>query len=144
MTSGRLVPRSHRHHHSNKTGLSVERKNKKQRPQHRHHACGTKITPGTTKVAPHTLLGKPWFECSNMDGVIVTTATANNYVMIYGDVRAGFVIVDRIGSTLELIPNILGSNQRPTGQRGALLWFRTGSEVVNTAVLRLLDVPTTA
>ena len=79
-----------------------------------------------------------------MDGVIVTTATANNYVMIYGDVRAGFVIVDRIGSTLELIPNILGSNQRPTGQRGALLWFRTGSEVVNTAVLRLLDVPTTA
>ncbi len=96
------------------------------------------------RQTPPMLLGKPWDENSNMDGAINAAATANNYVLIYGDVRQGFIIVDRIGSTIELIPNLVGANQRPTGQRGALLWFRTGSKVVVPAALRLLDVPTTA
>lgn len=93
---------------------------------------------------PPYLLGKRFHENSNMDGSINAAATANNYVMVYGDVRAGFYIVDRVGSTLELIPNIMGDNNRPTGQRGALLWFRTGSEVVVPQALRLLDIPTAA
>ena len=75
---------------------------------------------------------------------INAAATASNYAVIYGDVAKGFFIVDRIGSTLELIPNLIGDNQRPMGQRGALLWFRTGSEVVVPQALRLLDVPTAA
>ena len=94
--------------------------------------------------AQATLLGKAWHECSNMDGAIDAAATANNYVMIYGDVRRAFFIVDRVGSTLELIPNVVGANQRPTGQRGAILWFRSGSEVVVPQALRMLDVPTAA
>jgi HK97 family phage major capsid protein len=93
---------------------------------------------------PPQLAGKPWFELSNMDGTINAAATANNYLLVYGDVRAGFIIADRIGTTLELIPNMVGANNRPTGERGALLWFRTGSKVVVPAALRLLDVPTTA
>lgn len=52
--------------------------------------------------------------------------------------------MDRVGSQLEIIANLVGSNQRPTGQRGALLWFRTGSEVVVPEAARLLDIPTTA
>lgn len=79
-----------------------------------------------------------------MDGTIDAAATANAYAMIYGDVAKGFFIVDRVGSTLELIPNLIGASQRPTGQRGALLWFRTGSEVVVPQALRLLDIPTAA
>jgi len=94
--------------------------------------------------APASLLGKAWHECSNMDGAIDAAATANNFVLIYGDVRRAFYIVDRVGSTLELIPNLVGANQRPTGERGAILWFRTGSEVVIPQALRMLDVPTTA
>jgi predicted phage gp36 major capsid-like protein len=54
------------------------------------------------------------------------------------------VIVDRIGATLETIQHVVGPNNRPTGQRGALLWFRTGSDVVNPNALRVLSVPTTA
>lgn len=93
---------------------------------------------------PPYLLGKRWHENSNMDSTTVVSATANNYLLIYGDIRAGFVIADRIGSTLELIPNLMGANGRPTGERGALLWFRTGSEVVVPQALRMLDIPTTA
>jgi HK97 family phage major capsid protein len=96
------------------------------------------------EVGSDRLLRKPLHELSNMDGSINAAATANNYVLAYGDFGTGFVIVDRIGTTLELIPNIVGSNRRPTGQRGALLWFRTGSDVVVPQALRLLDVPTTA
>lgn len=92
-----------------------------------------------------SLLGKQWHENSNMDGTYNPAATANNYVLIYGDVAAGFFIVDRIGATLELIPQLFGTtNGRPTGERGAVLWFRTGSKVVRTQALRMLDIPTTA
>jgi len=96
------------------------------------------------RQSPATLLGKPWNENSNMDGAINAAATANNYVLIYGDVARGYYIVDRIGATLELIPNLMGADNRPTGQRGALLWFRTGGEVVVPQALRMLDIPTTA
>lgn len=66
-----------------------------------------------------------------------------DYVLLYGDFT-NFVIVDRVGTTMELVPHLFGANQRPTGQRGALLWFRTGSDVVIPNAFRLLDVPTTA
>ena len=93
---------------------------------------------------PPTLLGKPFYENSNMDSAIDPAATANNYMAVYGDIARAFYIVDRVGSTLEIIPNLMGANQRPTGERGALLWFRTGSKVVNVPAARLLDIPTTA
>jgi HK97 family phage major capsid protein len=91
---------------------------------------------------PPYLLGKPRVENSNMDGTIDADATANNHALIYGDIAQAFFIVDRIGATLELVPNLFGANGRPAAQRGALPWFRTGSEVVNIAAARLLDVPT--
>lgn len=95
------------------------------------------------EVRSDQLLRKPLFELSNMDGSINAAATASNYVLAYGD-WSNFVIVDRIGSQIELIPNLVGANGRPTGQRGAFLWFRTGSDVVVNEAFRLLDVPTTA
>ena len=95
------------------------------------------------EVADGRLLRKPIHELSNMDGTINAAATANNYVLVYGDF-ASFVIADRIGTTIETIPNLVGANNRPTGQRGAFLWFRTGSDVVVDNAFRLLDVPTTA
>jgi HK97 family phage major capsid protein len=92
---------------------------------------------------PPMLLGKPWYENSNMDGATNPAVTANNYVLLYGDFQH-FVIVDRIGTTLEIMPHVVGTNRRPTGQRGAILWFRTGSNVVVPNAFRMLDVPTTA
>lgn len=93
---------------------------------------------------PPTLLGRPMNEISNLDGTLNPAATENNYPLVYGDFARGMVIVDRIGSTIELVPHLFGANRRPTGQRGALLWFRTGSDVVIPNAFRLLSIPTTA
>lgn len=95
------------------------------------------------EIRDDRLLRKPLNELSNMDGSINAAATANNFVLAYGDFK-NFVIVDRIGTQIEFLPNLVGTNRRPTGQRGAFLWFRTGSDVVVPQAFRMLDVPTTA
>jgi HK97 family phage major capsid protein len=97
------------------------------------------------ELANGQLLGKPWIENSDMDdgSSILASETASNYVLLYGDFSQYF-IVDRIGATLEIIPNLMGANYRPTGSRGALLWFRTGGNVSTIAAFKLLDVHTTA
>jgi HK97 family phage major capsid protein len=97
-------------------------------------AAGARLFP---EIADGRLLNRPLNELSNLDSVI--NATQTNKVLLYGDFDK-FVIVDRIGTTLEFIPNLVGTNRRPTGQRGAFLWFRTGSDSVVDEAFRLLDV----
>ena len=90
---------------------------------------------------PPSLLGRPVHEQSNMDGTFNAAVTDDNYLLAYGDFKQ-FLIVDRIGATLERVDHLFGSSQRPTGQRGALLWWRTGSDVLVPNAFRLLDVET--
>ena len=92
---------------------------------------------------PPTLLGRAANEISNMDSVINAGATESNYSLVIGD-WSQFVIADRIGSTIELVPHVFGSNRRPTGQRGFFCWFRTGSDVMVDNAFRLLNVATTS
>ncbi len=63
---------------------------------------------------PPTLLGRPAHELSNMDN----TVAAGKNLLVYGDFSQ-YVITQRVGSSLELIPHLFGTNRRPTGQRGA-------------------------
>jgi HK97 family phage major capsid protein len=91
--------------------------------------------------SPPSLLGRPVHEQSNMDGAYNAAVTDNNYLLAYGDFRQ-FLIVDRIGATLERVDHLVGSNRRPNGTRGALLWWRTGSDVLVPNAFRLLDVET--
>ena len=65
---------------------------------------------------PPMLLGRNVYENSNMDGTINAAATETNYVLLYGDFGQGNIIVDRLGSTLELVPHLFGATRRPTGQ----------------------------
>ena len=95
------------------------------------------------EIANGRLLGKPLYENSDMDGVINAAATEHNYCLLYGDFSQYF-IVDRIGTTIEIIPNLFGAAYRPTGSRGAFLWLRTGGNVSTIAAFKLLDVNTTA
>lgn len=92
---------------------------------------------------PPMLLGRMAYELSNMDGSYNVAATQDNFLVVYGDF-SNFVIVDRIGTTLEIVPHLFGSSRRPTGQRGALLYARTGSDVVVPQAFRLLSLATTA
>lgn len=112
-----------------------------------YHAMAQMETSNGARVFPELnndrLLRKPFNELSNMDGWsgVDPTVTGDNRILLYGDFQH-FVIVDRIGTQLELIPNLMGANNRPTGQRGALLWFRTGSDVVVPEAFRVLNVAT--
>lgn len=93
---------------------------------------------------PSQLLGYNAYECSDMDGVLPNAAaTADNFGMVLGDF-ASYAIVDRIGLSIELVPHVMGSNQRPTGQRGFYAWFRTGGNVLDAAAFAMLSIPTAA
>lgn len=93
--------------------------------------------------SPPRLAGKPVVENSDMDGVWDTGATADNFVLAVGDFNE-FIIASRIGATMDFIPHVFGANGRPTGERGAHLWFRTGSDVSMVNAFRLLNLATTA
>jgi len=49
--------------------------------------------------------------------------------------------VDPIGAQVEIISNLFGATNRfPTGQRGLLLWWRSGTGVIAPNKLRYLEV----
>lgn len=87
---------------------------------------------------PGQLLGRPAFSSGEMDGTV--TASSDNYILVFGDMQAAYTIVDRVGMTVELVPHLLGSNRRPSGQRGLYAYWRTGGRVVDSTAIGLLNV----
>lgn len=93
---------------------------------------------------PGMLLGRPALESEDMDGTFNTAATANNYILVYGDLQ-NYVIADRVGMTVEFIPHLFATgNNRPSGSRGWYAYYRVGADSVNDAGMRLLNLATTA
>jgi HK97 family phage major capsid protein len=97
----------------------------------------------TTEPEPFTqgrggpILGTPKFEWSSMQS---GTTTTGQQISILGDFQ-GYVIGDRIGMQVELIPNLFGATNRfPTGQRGLFAWWRTGTAVAIPNAFRYLQV----
>jgi HK97 family phage major capsid protein len=84
------------------------------------------------------LLGKPWYEVPGLADV-----DADAKVLIYGDLRAGFRIVDRIGLTIEVVGHLFGANRLPTGQRGLFAFWRTSSAVLVDNAIRVLEIQST-
>ncbi len=87
----------------------------------------------TTDGRVGNLLGYPAYEASGMTG---TTATGVKFLLL-GDFNR-YVIVDRIGLDVEVIQHIVGTNHRPTGQRGLYAYFRNGAKVVDANAFRLM------
>ena len=82
-------------------------------------------------------VGRPKVEYSAM----ASTTTTGTKLLIAGDFRTAYTIVDRLGMTAELIPHLFGaSNRYPTGQRGLYCYWRTGADVVAVNALRYLEV----
>lgn len=92
---------------------------------------------------PNELLGYAALESEDMDGSWDTAVAGDNYIAVFGDL-SNYVIADRIGMTVEFIPHLVGSNQRPTGQRGWYAYYRVGADSVNDAGMRVLNLETSA
>ena len=87
---------------------------------------------------PQSLLGRPLYEASAMDGVI--NAGADNYMVVFG-AWENYVIADRIGMTLELVPHLFATaTNRPSGNRGLYGYARTGADSVNDGGFSMLNV----
>ncbi len=86
---------------------------------------------------PAAINGYDAYESSAMSGSVTTSGAL---VLLQGEFRQ-FLIVDRVGMGIELIPHLFGSSNRfPTGQRGILaIWFNNSTILVQNA-FRLLKV----
>ena len=85
---------------------------------------------------PASFNGYDAYEASAM----ATATTSNSKVLLQGDFQQ-FLIVDRVGMGIELIPHLFGASSRfPTGQRGILaIWFNNSKVLVDNA-FRLLNM----
>lgn len=76
----------------------------------------------------YNLIGYPANEASSMVNVLTT----GSKIAILGDFSY-FLIAERIGMDIELIPHLFGANRRPTGQRGIFAVWRNNSKVLDPA-----------
>lgn len=84
------------------------------------------------------LIQKSAFEASTMDG----TTAAGDQILLAGDFRH-YLIVDRIGMSVEIVPFLFGAAGRPTGQRGIYAFWRNGAAILADNAFRLLEVDAT-
>ena len=85
---------------------------------------------------PRTLLGYPRFNSSAMESDFTTST---NRIAIFGDF-SNFLIVDKIGLTVELITHIVDGNGNPTGERGLFAYWRNSSVVLVDSAFRVLTI----
>jgi HK97 family phage major capsid protein len=86
---------------------------------------------------PRTLLDYPAYRSTAMNSYTTAMATDNSVAMVFGDFKQ-FLIVDRIGMTVELVPHVLGANRRPTGQRGVYAVWMNNSKILIPDAFRYL------
>lgn len=89
----------------------------------------------TQESIPH-LYGKPYYTNDFMDDFTAVTTSAN--LMIVGDFR-NYVVAQRAGMNIELVPHLFGASHRPSGQRGFYAWARVGADSVNDTAFRILE-----
>jgi len=94
------------------------------------HALWERIGNGQ----PPELLGYPAHEASEM----LATHAAGERFLVFGDFSQ-FLIVDRLGMNVELVPHLFATaNNRPTGQRGLLAVWRNNSKILVDNAFRVL------
>jgi len=70
-------------------------------------------------------------------GSVPGTTGAQN-ILAVGD-ASNYKWVQRAGMSVEQVPIVIGSSQRPTGQRGMFAWARNGGDSINDLGFRLLQ-----
>lgn len=82
---------------------------------------------------PSQLLGYTAREAHEMD----STHASGDRFLLFGDFQH-FLIVDRVGMSVELVPHLFGPNNRPTGQRGIYAIWRNNSKILVDGAFRVL------
>lgn len=98
------------------------------------------LAQGITNGGPGLVLpihGYPAYENSSM----TTTTTSNSKILTLGDFGRYFIIVDKIGLNLELVPHLFGGTANyPTGQRGFFAYWFNNCKVLDPAAFVTLKV----
>jgi HK97 family phage major capsid protein len=82
------------------------------------------------------ILGKPVAEWTSVPTAVTTGTT----IGLYGDWRAMYTIVDRVGLSAELIAHTFDeATARPKGARGLFAYWRTGAKTVVPEAGRYLE-----
>lgn len=97
-------------------------------------AGGAQLWARIGEGQPARLLDYPAEEDSAMPSN--PTPALNDRWLVLGDFEQ-FLIVDRIGMTVDLIPHLFGANQRPTGQRGLYAFWRNNCKVLVSDAFRV-------
>ncbi|HVW41260.1 MAG TPA: phage major capsid protein, partial [Amycolatopsis sp.] len=97
---------------------------------------GSNFTVDLTDESIPRLMNRRYYENDFLPDFTATTGAAN--LMVLGS-WAHFLVAQRAGMQVELVPHLLGSNRRPSGQRGWYAWARVGSNVTTTAAFKLLQ-----
>jgi HK97 family phage major capsid protein len=80
--------------------------------------------------------GRPYRTTDYMPAFDGTTGAAN--LAILGDF-SNYVIAQRVGMSMELIPHVVDGSGLPKGQRGYYAWARVGGDAIVTNAFRLLQ-----
>lgn len=83
-----------------------------------------------------TLFGKAVYESPYFPDFVATTGSN---VLVVGDF-SNYLIARNGGMSVELVQHLVGTNHRPTGQRGWFAYARIGANSVNDNAFRLLQV----
>jgi HK97 family phage major capsid protein len=104
---------------------------------------GGNFTVDLTAGGIGTLLGKRTILSDYANGPSATTAlTDGAMILVIGDMSY-FVVAQRVGMSVEVVPHLFGANRRPTGQRGLYAYARAGSGVTVANAFRKLKNITT-
>jgi HK97 family phage major capsid protein len=89
---------------------------------------------------PASLIGYPVYEASAMQSTISAATASSDDVVVLGDFRAGYYIVDRIGMSVAQTAGlgVIGTNRRPTGETGFAAFWRVGADCVVPEAFRML------
>lgn len=105
-------------------------------------APASTYTGDLTMPTTDRILGRPVVEDDDAPATQTTTALDNEIILGNFD---RFVIADKAGMSIELIPHMFNtSNNLPDGRRALYAHWRTGSAVVDTGAFRLLVDKTSA
>ena len=99
----------------------------------KQQVVGTAGVPIVDMTMSNQVLGSEVYRSST----ITATTTSGNILAVLGDFSQ-YIVYDRLGVSLEFIPNVVDGSGIPTGQRGLVAFKRVGGDVSDVNAFRLL------